>query len=105
MEPGINLRAIQKEMGHECCKTASVYTQLLEVTQHDTERRINGWCRGCASCGESDMELSTLSLSDIGRALVPPRDRAVVGLQRHHRCRAVLSDDLHAALRASRGLA
>jgi hypothetical protein len=51
------------------------------------------------------MELSTLSLSDIGRALVPPRDRAVVGLQRHHRCRAVLSDDLHAALRASRGLA
>ena len=38
---GVNLRAIQHEMGHECPKTTALYTQLTEVTQSDTDKRIN----------------------------------------------------------------
>ena len=41
VECGVNLRAIQHEMGHECPKTTALYTQLTEVTQTDTDQRIN----------------------------------------------------------------
>lgn len=41
VEAGVNLRAIQHEMGHECPKTTALYTQLTEVTQSDTDKRIN----------------------------------------------------------------
>ncbi len=41
VEAGINLRAIQTEMGHECPKTTALYTQLTDVTQSDTGKRIN----------------------------------------------------------------
>lgn len=41
VESGINLRAIQTEMGHDCPKTTALYTQLTDVTQNDTGKRIN----------------------------------------------------------------
>lgn len=41
VEAGINLRSIQTEMGHECPKTTALYTQLTDVTQSDTGKRIN----------------------------------------------------------------
>lgn len=41
MEAGVNLRAIQHEMGHECPKTTALYTQLTEVTQQNTGALIN----------------------------------------------------------------
>jgi len=41
VEAGINLRAIQHEMGHECPKTTALYTQLTDVTQRDVDKRIN----------------------------------------------------------------
>jgi site-specific recombinase XerD len=41
VEAGVNLRAIQHEMGHECPKTTALYTQLTEVTQHNTDKLIN----------------------------------------------------------------
>jgi site-specific recombinase XerD len=41
VEAGVNLRAIQHEMGHECPKTTALYTQLTEVTQHNTDTLIN----------------------------------------------------------------
>jgi integrase/recombinase XerD len=41
VESGLNLRAIQHEMGHECPKTTAIYTQLTEVTQQKTDAIIN----------------------------------------------------------------
>ncbi len=41
VECGLHLRAIQKEMGHECPKTTAIYTQLTEVAQQNTEQIIN----------------------------------------------------------------
>ncbi len=41
VEAGVNLRAIQHEMGHECPKTTAIYTQLTEVTQQNTGKLIN----------------------------------------------------------------
>jgi integrase/recombinase XerD len=41
VESGLNLRAIQHEMGHECPKTTALYTQLTDVTQHNTSKLIN----------------------------------------------------------------
>jgi site-specific recombinase XerD len=41
VEAGVNLRAIQHEMGHECPKTTALYTQLTEVTQQHTDTLIN----------------------------------------------------------------
>lgn len=41
VEAGVNLRAIQQEMGHECPKTTALYTQLTEVTQQNTDKLIN----------------------------------------------------------------
>ena len=41
VEAGINLRAIQQEMGHDCPKTTALYTQLTDVTQAGAEQRIN----------------------------------------------------------------
>lgn len=41
VEAGVNLRAIQTAMGHECPKTTALYTQLTDVTQKDTDQRIN----------------------------------------------------------------
>jgi integrase/recombinase XerD len=41
VEAGLNLRAIQQQMGHESPKTTALYTQLTEHTQTDTAARIN----------------------------------------------------------------
>jgi site-specific recombinase XerD len=41
VEVGVNLRAIQHEMGHECPKTTALYTQLTDVTRQDTDKLIN----------------------------------------------------------------
>jgi site-specific recombinase XerD len=41
VEAGLNLRAIQQEMGHECPKTTALYTQLTEVTHQNTSQVIN----------------------------------------------------------------
>ena len=41
VEAGLNLRAIQHEMGHECPKTTALYTQLTDVTQGNTREVIN----------------------------------------------------------------
>ena len=46
VEAGINLRAIQHEMGHECPKTTALYTQLTDVTQRDVNVRINRLVNG-----------------------------------------------------------
>jgi len=41
VEAGLNLRAIQQEMGHECPKTTVIYTQLTDVTALKSEALIN----------------------------------------------------------------
>lgn len=41
MEQGVNLRAIQKQMGHECPKTTAIYTQLTQSVQNNTEPLID----------------------------------------------------------------
>ena len=41
VEAGLNLRAIQHEMGHESSLTTALYTQLTEVTQQNTSTLIN----------------------------------------------------------------
>jgi site-specific recombinase XerD len=41
VETGLNLRAIQHEMGHECPKTTALYTQLTDVTHQNTGKLIN----------------------------------------------------------------
>lgn len=41
VELGLNLRAIQQEMGHECPKTTALYTQLTEVAHQNTDKVIN----------------------------------------------------------------
>lgn len=41
VESGLNLRAIQHEMGHECPKTTALYTQLTDVTHQNTNQLIN----------------------------------------------------------------
>ncbi len=41
VEAGLNLRAIQHEMGHECPKTTALYTQLTQVTHNNTDDVIN----------------------------------------------------------------
>ena len=41
VETGLNLRAIQQEMGHECPKTTALYTQLTEVAHQNTGKMIN----------------------------------------------------------------
>ena len=41
VEAGLNLRAIQQEMGHECPKTTARYTQLIEVAHQNTDKIIN----------------------------------------------------------------
>ena len=41
VECGLNLRAIQHEMGHECPKTTALYTQLTDVAQQDSGKLIN----------------------------------------------------------------
>jgi site-specific recombinase XerD len=41
LEAGLNLRAIQKEMGHGCPKTTALYTQLTEPVQQNTLEIIN----------------------------------------------------------------
>jgi integrase/recombinase XerD len=46
VEAGVNLRAIQHQMGHECPKTTALYTQLTETTQNNTGVRINGLIDG-----------------------------------------------------------
>jgi integrase len=42
LEAGVNLRAIQHEMGHERPNTTALYTQLTDVTHQDTGKLING---------------------------------------------------------------
>jgi len=41
VEVGLNLRAIQHELGHECPKTTVLYTQLTEPTKQNTVDLIN----------------------------------------------------------------
>ena len=41
VEAGLNLRAIQQEMGHECPKTTALYTQLTEVAHQQADQLIN----------------------------------------------------------------
>lgn len=41
MEEGLNLRAIQQELGHECPKTTAIYTQLTAPAQQNTVEIIN----------------------------------------------------------------
>jgi site-specific recombinase XerD len=41
LEAGVNLRAIQHEMGHERPNTTALYTQLTDTTQLDTSQLIN----------------------------------------------------------------
>ena len=41
VEEGLNLRAIQNELGHTCPKTTALYTQLTETTQQNTHAYIN----------------------------------------------------------------
>jgi len=41
VEQGLNLRAIQQEMGHECPKTTALYTQLTEPMQQQVAQIIN----------------------------------------------------------------
>lgn len=41
MEAGLNLRAIQQEMGHECPKTTALYTQLTDTVNQHTDSLIN----------------------------------------------------------------
>ena len=41
VEEGLNLRAIQKELGHENPRTTAIYTQLTDPVQQDAARLIN----------------------------------------------------------------
>ena len=41
LQAGVNLRVIQHEMGHEQPNTTALYTQLTDVTHHDTQQLIN----------------------------------------------------------------
>ena len=41
VEEGLNLRAIQKELGHQNPQTTALYTQLTDPVQQDTARLIN----------------------------------------------------------------
>jgi len=41
VEAGVNLRAIQHQMGHECPKTTALYTQLTDTVHQDTGTMIN----------------------------------------------------------------
>jgi integrase/recombinase XerD len=41
LEAGVNLRAIQHEMGHEQPNTTALYTQLTDATHEDTSKKIN----------------------------------------------------------------
>jgi len=41
VEQGLNLRAIQQEMGHECPKTTAIYTQLTDPVQQQVSKIIN----------------------------------------------------------------
>jgi len=41
VEVGLNLRAIQQALGHECPKTTALYTQLTEPTKQNTADLIN----------------------------------------------------------------
>jgi site-specific recombinase XerD len=41
VEAGLNLRAIQHQMGHECPKTTALYTQVTQVTHEQSSVVIN----------------------------------------------------------------
>lgn len=41
VEVGVNLRAIQQQMGHDCPKTTALYTQLTRTSHVNTEQLIN----------------------------------------------------------------
>jgi len=41
VEAGVNLRAIQHQMGHDCPKTTALYTQLTQTTENNTDQLIN----------------------------------------------------------------
>ena len=51
---GLNLRAIQTELGHENPQTTALYTQLTDPVQQDTARLINTM-------------VSRLSIAGVGR--------------------------------------
>jgi site-specific recombinase XerD len=41
LEEGLNLRALQHQLGHECPKTTAIYTQLTDQVQQNTARFVN----------------------------------------------------------------
>jgi integrase/recombinase XerD len=41
VETGLNLRSIQHEMGHDCPKTTTLYTQLTDAVHQNTNKLIN----------------------------------------------------------------
>lgn len=55
VEEGLNLRAIQKELGHESPRTTAIYTQLTDPVQQDAARLINAM-------------VGRLTLESVGRA-------------------------------------
>jgi integrase/recombinase XerD len=48
LEAGLNLRAIQHEMGHESPKTTALYTQLTSISHDNSEAVINALVRRLA---------------------------------------------------------
>jgi site-specific recombinase XerD len=55
VEEGLNLRAIQRELGHASPKTTALYTQLTDKVQQDATRLINTM-------------VGRLSIASVGRA-------------------------------------
>jgi site-specific recombinase XerD len=41
VEAGLNLRAVQEELGHACPKTTALYTQLTQPMRQNTREMIN----------------------------------------------------------------
>src|SRR5690606_21777000 len=56
MEAGLNLRAIQYEMGHECPKTTAVYTQLTDTVNQHTDSLINALMDGLTLTLDGEVE-------------------------------------------------
>jgi site-specific recombinase XerD len=41
LEIGLNLRAIQEQMGHDSPKTTALYTQLTETAQQNSKQLVD----------------------------------------------------------------
>jgi site-specific recombinase XerD len=49
LEAGVNLRAMQRDMGHAHLETTMIYLHLTQTGQEDAVQRINEIMRGLAS--------------------------------------------------------